>query len=907
MTTRSRLGALPHRRWGSVLVTGVLGISLGLGGLGAAASAPDDAQERASSPAAKAAKKKKKKAFVAFNPTDQANQLPSTFVLRSVSTGAEYTAQVVGGAPLTQNRVRVKPGTYQITSPDRSLYGLAYEVSSLSTGPTVTVPKPRKRPVQVQVDYSLTVTAPALGISLDSADESRVLVSFDTPARAGSFVVRRVERIGAAAGPQDGTAVALRPDGRSAADDAVTRGATYTYTLFADSEDGTPLPPASVTVTVPDPAAGVPAFAYAANVTILDEFTRVDYSAVDDETVRLSFPASRTQVASRAWAPRTDGARAWRRTGTACPEVGSTLGVPQPAGHDQFFVVESCVPDGPSLEVTANPTNTLSDIVSELEADLGAVDHCLASTASGVVLEGPDQGTAAADCSVTPQAVDTDRDGLSDDEEEAVHTDPTNPDTDGDGLKDGAERTHETNPLDADTDNDLLADGEDLPAMGLDPHHPDTDADGLFDGVEGKGDDTNPDCDADGRTDGEQLLGDDVHPCDGGPAGGGFEPFADEDGDGLSELLEHWLGTDATSADSDSDGVLDGEELDTELYPFLSSSLLSDSDGDGFSDVDERDAYSDPLGAFETPESYNPFPGWHQEGEELGRSSLAQAQRAAVEEAYGRAGGKPKRGRCKIGPGIKAGIALDPAFTGLRTGGSFDFSGKRKGLEYKVYLNFNPSATLSVGFKPFVQVANRAYCEVELPKAEVPVLLKPVPLTFEIGPAVVVELESSMRLDAPTYQAEVTAGLRNGHARAWAGLSLRPFGFKSCLQEGGCGAYLDADLKKVKDWNVEGSSKGAVKMGLVASLYVGKEFRVGLLKAGAKAGYEIAGYPLVTSFESKVNRQGSCLEMGLGYAVEHELFATAFLSHLETTRSLALPSLEGKYPRTGYSFGPGCG
>lgn len=52
---------------------------------------------------------------------------------------------------------------------------------------------------------------------------------------------------------------------------------------------------------------------------------------------------------------------------------------------------------------------------------------------------------------------DTDGDGLSDNEERKIGTDPNNPDTDGDGLSDGKEvDKYETNPLNSDTDGDGL-------------------------------------------------------------------------------------------------------------------------------------------------------------------------------------------------------------------------------------------------------------------------------------------------------------------------------------------------------------------------------------------------------------------------------------------------------------------
>jgi hypothetical protein len=74
------------------------------------------------------------------------------------------------------------------------------------------------------------------------------------------------------------------------------------------------------------------------------------------------------------------------------------------------------------------------------------------------------------------EAPDADGDGLSDEQEAALGTDPDNPDTDGDGLTDfeevGADGTYnvgvDTDPLNADTDGDGYTDGEEV-AGGADP------------------------------------------------------------------------------------------------------------------------------------------------------------------------------------------------------------------------------------------------------------------------------------------------------------------------------------------------------------------------------------------------------------------------------------------------------
>jgi len=91
---------------------------------------------------------------------------------------------------------------------------------------------------------------------------------------------------------------------------------------------------------------------------------------------------------------------------------------------------------------------------------------------------------------------DTDLDGLLDNEEDIIGTDPDNPDTDGDGVQDGQEvNTDNTDPLDdcdsvggtpldtSDCDNDGLTTEEEN-ELGTNPNQADTDGDGLTDGEE---------------------------------------------------------------------------------------------------------------------------------------------------------------------------------------------------------------------------------------------------------------------------------------------------------------------------------------------------------------------------------------------------------------------------------------
>jgi uncharacterized membrane protein len=77
--------------------------------------------------------------------------------------------------------------------------------------------------------------------------------------------------------------------------------------------------------------------------------------------------------------------------------------------------------------------------------------------------------------------LDTDGDGLTDQYENSIKTDPLNPDTDGDKSWDGVEVQQGTNPLNPDSDADGLLDGsESLPCP--DPLNPDSDKDGIIDG-----------------------------------------------------------------------------------------------------------------------------------------------------------------------------------------------------------------------------------------------------------------------------------------------------------------------------------------------------------------------------------------------------------------------------------------
>ena len=79
--------------------------------------------------------------------------------------------------------------------------------------------------------------------------------------------------------------------------------------------------------------------------------------------------------------------------------------------------------------------------------------------------------------------VDSDGDGLSDEDDAVLGTDPNNPHSDDDGLNDGDEVDLGTDPLDDDSDDDGLKDGDEVD-LGTDPLDDDSDDDGVKDGDE---------------------------------------------------------------------------------------------------------------------------------------------------------------------------------------------------------------------------------------------------------------------------------------------------------------------------------------------------------------------------------------------------------------------------------------
>ncbi|WP_439025541.1 hypothetical protein [Haloarchaeobius sp. DT45] len=105
--------------------------------------------------------------------------------------------------------------------------------------------------------------------------------------------------------------------------------------------------------------------------------------------------------------------------------------------------------------------------------------------------------------------LDSDDDGITDEEENRLGLNRLNPDTDGDGLADQTERDIGTDPTKKDSDGDGLDDGTERNFANTDPTAADTDGDGLDDGTERYDTNTDPtvaDSDGDGVPDGADAA-----------------------------------------------------------------------------------------------------------------------------------------------------------------------------------------------------------------------------------------------------------------------------------------------------------------------------------------------------------------------------------------------------------------
>ena len=185
-----------------------------------------------------------------------------------------------------------------------------------------------------------------------------------------------------------------------------------------------------------------------------------------------------------------------------------------------LFVVgistESYISNSNSVQDGNNtPTDSISgaeqsgtDASSSTETD---TDTDLSSTETATDASTSTETPVGTESELTPsndQTTDSDSDGLSDEREAELGTDPELADSDGDGLEDGSElNEYGTDPTSADSDSDGLNDGEEVTEYGTFPLSPDSDGDGLSDLEEEEygTNATNPDTDGDGLPDGAEV------------------------------------------------------------------------------------------------------------------------------------------------------------------------------------------------------------------------------------------------------------------------------------------------------------------------------------------------------------------------------------------------------------------
>ncbi|MGO5092402.1 Mbeg1-like protein [Clostridium sp. LCP25S3_F10] len=195
--------------------------------------------------------------------------------------------------------------------------------------------------------------------------------------------------------------------------------------------------------------------------------------------------------------------------------------------------------------------------------------------------------------------IDSDKDGLSDEDEKLYKTDPNNPDTDGDKLSDGQEvLLYHTNPLLKDTDGDRLTDSDELYLCDTDPLNKDSDGNGITDDLE--------DQDKDIITNYDEI------------SLGSNPKLADSDFDNLTDDKELLYKTSLTNEDTDNDGFTDGNEIKYGTDP-----LNPDSDGDGIKDGDEVFTSNIGVGSLDKDEKVDPSVKMNLKGKSIGTVSIS--------------------------------------------------------------------------------------------------------------------------------------------------------------------------------------------------------------------------------------------------------------------------------------------
>ena len=240
----------------------------------------------------------------------------------------------------------------------------------------------------------------------------------------------------------------------------------------------------------------------------------------------------------------------------------------------------------------------------------------LALTTALIACDGRSGANDSALDSGLPSNVDSDGDGVAD-QDDAFPDDPTeSSDLDDDGVGDNADAFPADPSESADSDEDGVGDNAD--AFPNDASESaDTDADGVGDNADncknaanadqadtdedGTGDACEGDRDSDGVIDDEDVFPDDPNESadsDSDGVGDNADAFPndatetrDTDGDGVGDNADPFPDDDTESADTDEDGI--GDNADN--CPTNANAQQSDGDGDGIGDVCDPDRDGDGV------------------------------------------------------------------------------------------------------------------------------------------------------------------------------------------------------------------------------------------------------------------------------------------------------------------------
>lgn len=135
--------------------------------------------------------------------------------------------------------------------------------------------------------------------------------------------------------------------------------------------------------------------------------------------------------------------------------------------YQKYRAGQTTTPVASQTNVATTPTTTPVSNQGVVPVTVASSTAPVAATPTSTVIT-----NIANNAILFGQPVDSDRDGLNDDQEKTLGTDPNNADTDGDGVSDYNEvMIYHTDPLNPDSDGDGWTDGEEI-QNGFDPNGP---------------------------------------------------------------------------------------------------------------------------------------------------------------------------------------------------------------------------------------------------------------------------------------------------------------------------------------------------------------------------------------------------------------------------------------------------